>query len=86
MVLDCANGAAFKLGPELFRSLGVEVISIGDSPDGRNINAGCGSLHLEGLRKTRTGGEAPLLEWPLMATLTGLCLFRPTDKSSMAMG
>jgi phosphoglucosamine mutase len=51
MVLDCANGAAFKLGPELFRSLGVEVISIGDSPDGRNINAGCGSLHLEGLRK-----------------------------------
>ena len=51
MVLDCANGAAFKLGPELFRSLGAEVISIGDSPDGRNINAGCGSLHLEGLRK-----------------------------------
>jgi phosphoglucosamine mutase len=52
MVLDCANGAAFKLGPELFGSLGAEVISIGDSPDGRNINAGCGSLHLEGLRKT----------------------------------
>src|ERR1700726_4141554 len=51
MVLDCANGAAFKLGPELFRSLGAEVISMGDSPDGRNINAGCGSLHLEGLRK-----------------------------------
>ena len=36
VVLDCANGAAFKLGPELFRSLGAEVISIGDSPDGRN--------------------------------------------------
>jgi phosphoglucosamine mutase len=51
MVLDCANGAAFKLGPELFRSFSVEVISMGDSPDGRNINAGCGSLHLEGLRK-----------------------------------
>lgn len=51
MVLDCANGAAFKLGPELFRSFGVEVIPMGDSPDGRNINAGCGSLHLEGLRK-----------------------------------
>ncbi len=51
MVLDCANGAAYKLGPELFRSLGAEVITIGVSPDGRNINAGCGSLHLEPLRQ-----------------------------------
>jgi phosphoglucosamine mutase len=51
LVLDCANGAAYKLGPELFRSLGAEVIDMGVSPDGRNINAGCGSLHLEGLQK-----------------------------------
>jgi phosphoglucosamine mutase len=51
MVLDCANGAAYKLGPELFRSLGAEVVAMGVSPDGRNINAGCGSLHLEGLQK-----------------------------------
>lgn len=50
MVLDCANGAAYQLGPELFRSLGAEVVALGVSPDGRNINAGCGSLHLEGLR------------------------------------
>ncbi len=50
IALDCANGAAYKLGPELFRSLGADVKSIGVSPDGRNINAGCGSLHLEGLR------------------------------------
>jgi phosphoglucosamine mutase len=50
MVLDCANGAAYKLGPELFRSLGADVVSMGASPDGRNINAGCGSLHLEGLQ------------------------------------
>jgi phosphoglucosamine mutase len=60
MVLDCANGAAFKLAPELFRSLGVEVISICDSPDGRNINAGCGSLHLEGLRRRVLAERAPL--------------------------
>jgi len=53
IVLDCANGAAFKLGPELFRSLGVDIVAMGVSPDGRNINAGCGSLHLEGLQKTR---------------------------------
>jgi len=51
IVLDCANGAAYKLGPELFRSLGADVVAMGVSPDGRNINAGCGSLHLEGLQK-----------------------------------
>ena len=51
IVLDCANGAAYKLGPELFRSLRADVIATGVSPDGRNINAGCGSLHLEGLQK-----------------------------------
>jgi phosphoglucosamine mutase len=60
IVLDCANGAAYKLGPELFRSLGMEVISIGESPDGRNINAGCGSLHLEGLRKRVLAERATL--------------------------
>ncbi|MBZ5527010.1 MAG: phosphoglucosamine mutase [Acidobacteriia bacterium] len=51
VVLDCAHGAAYKLGPELFRSLGADVIAINVSPDGRNINAGCGSLHLEGLQE-----------------------------------
>lgn len=51
VVLDCANGAAFRLGPELFRLLGCEVIAVGTEPDGRNINAGCGSLHLENLQK-----------------------------------
>jgi phosphoglucosamine mutase len=50
MVLDCANGAAYQLGPELFRSLGADVVAMGVTPDGRNINAGCGSLHLEGLQ------------------------------------
>lgn len=51
IVLDCANGAAHKLGPDLFRSVGADVVAMGVSPDGRNINAGCGSLHLEGLQK-----------------------------------
>jgi len=51
MVLDCANGAAYQLGPELFRSLGADVVAMGVKPDGRNINAGCGSLHLEGLQE-----------------------------------
>ena len=51
VVLDCANGAAYQLGPELFRALKAEVVATGVHPDGRNINAGCGSLHLEGLQK-----------------------------------
>lgn len=51
IVLDCANGAAYKLGPALFRSLGADVVTMGVYPDGRNINDSCGSLHLEGLRE-----------------------------------
>ena len=50
IVLDCANGAASRLAPRLFRSLGADVIAINDQPDGRNINAGCGSLHPEGMQ------------------------------------
>jgi len=50
-VLDCANGAASRLGPALFRALGAEVVAIHDQPDGRNINVGCGSLHPEGLQR-----------------------------------
>lgn len=49
VVLDCANGAAHRVAPELFRRLGADVIAINKRPDGKNINAGCGSEHLEGL-------------------------------------
>lgn len=51
MVLDCANGAATQLGPELFRRLGATVHVIGCSPDGKNINDNCGALHVDGLRQ-----------------------------------
>jgi len=51
VVVDCANGAAYKTTPWLLRELGAEVISINDEPDGININSGCGALHMEGLRK-----------------------------------
>lgn len=43
VVLDCANGAAYKVAPAALWELGAEVITIGDKPDGMNINAGCGS-------------------------------------------
>jgi len=49
-VVDCANGAASKLAPRLFSGLGLEITAINDNPNGRNINADCGSLHLDGLR------------------------------------
>jgi phosphoglucosamine mutase len=51
IVLDCANGAASKLAPRLFRSLGAEVVAMNDTPDGRNINAGCGSLHPQAMQR-----------------------------------
>src|SRR5216684_1646088 len=60
IVLDCANGAAYKLGPELFRSLGADVVAMGATPDGRNINAGCGSLYLEGLQQRVVAERATL--------------------------
>lgn len=47
IVLDCANGAAYKVAPAVLEELGAEVISVGVKPNGTNINAGCGSLHPE---------------------------------------
>jgi len=50
IVLDCANGAAYKVSPIIFQELGAEVITIGVEPDGININTQCGSLNPELLR------------------------------------
>ena len=47
VVLDCANGATYRAAPAIFERLGAEVETIGVEPDGRNINAGCGSTHIE---------------------------------------
>ncbi|HEU5460317.1 MAG TPA: phosphoglucosamine mutase, partial [Pyrinomonadaceae bacterium] len=51
IVIDCANGASSILAPSLFSRLGAKVIAINASPDGRNINRDCGSLHIESLQK-----------------------------------
>ncbi|HUS20908.1 MAG TPA: phosphoglucosamine mutase [Aeromicrobium sp.] len=51
VVLDCANGAAHRVGPVAFERLGATVIAIHDQPDGLNINENCGSTHLGDLRK-----------------------------------
>ncbi len=51
LAIDCGNGAAWQLGPELFRSLGAELVEIGCEPNGRNINLNCGALHVDGLSR-----------------------------------
>ena len=52
ILLDCANGATYRAAPEIFRRLGAEVEVLADQPDGRNINDGCGSTHLELIART----------------------------------
>ncbi len=51
VVVDCANGAAYKITPTVLRELGADIITIGDKPDGVNINLKCGSLHPETLQR-----------------------------------
>jgi phosphoglucosamine mutase len=59
VLLDCANGATSHVAPEIFRRLGASVEVIADAPDGRNINDGCGSTHIELLAdRMRTGAHA----------------------------
>jgi phosphoglucosamine mutase len=62
VLVDCANGAATAEAPELFRSLGVQATFIHVSPDGKNINEGCGALHPETLGKVvaESGGKFDL--------------------------
>lgn len=49
VLLDCANGATFRAAPEIFRRLGATVTVVAHEPDGRNINEGCGSTHVDAL-------------------------------------
>ena len=59
VLLDCANGATYHVAPEIFRRLGARVTVTADAPDGRNINAGCGSTHIEALaERVLEGGHA----------------------------
>jgi phosphoglucosamine mutase len=60
VVLDCANGAAHRAGPAIFERLGATVETIGAEPDGRNINAGCGSTHLGPLAERVAASDAEI--------------------------
>jgi phosphoglucosamine mutase len=56
VLLDCANGATYQVAPEIFRRLGAHVTVLADAPDGRNINADCGSTHLHALARAVPAG------------------------------
>lgn len=59
VLIDCANGATYKVAPEIFRRLGADVTVVAAIPDGRNINAECGSTHIASLGdRVRAGGHA----------------------------
>lgn len=51
IVLDCANGAAYQVGPAVFTELGADVVKLACAPDGLNINRDCGSTHPEALQR-----------------------------------
>jgi phosphoglucosamine mutase len=57
VLLDCANGATYRAGPEIFRRLGAHVETLADQPDGRNINDGCGSTSLELITERVSSGS-----------------------------
>lgn len=76
LVVDCANGASYRLAPALFRHLGAEVIPIGCSPDGRNINLNCGALHLDNLK-------AAVLE---MKATAGVAFDGDADRAMLVSG
>ena len=60
IVLDCANGATYHVAPSVFRELGAEVIEMGVSPDGLNINLGCGATDLTALQEKVLSSSADL--------------------------
>ena len=73
VVVDCANGAAYRAAPEVLWELGAEVVPIGTAPDGKNINDQCGSTH------PRTAAEAVVAHGAHM----GICLDGDADRVMM---
>ena len=55
VLLDCANGATHRVAPEIFRRLGADVDAVAVEPDGRNINLGCGSTHVDAMAEGING-------------------------------
>ena len=60
IAVDCANGAAYQVAPAAFWELGAEIVSVGVSPNGKNINAACGSTHIGLLQETVVASGADI--------------------------
>jgi phosphoglucosamine mutase len=60
LMVDCGNGASYRLAPALFERLGAQVTTLNAAPNGRNINLDSGALHVEGLREATAGAGAGL--------------------------
>ncbi|MCB9557684.1 MAG: phosphoglucosamine mutase [Deltaproteobacteria bacterium] len=60
LVIDCANGAAFRVGPTIFEELGAKITALGVSPNGENINDGCGALYPQRLQEAVIKEQAHL--------------------------
>lgn len=60
IALDCANGAAYRVAPKVFQQAGADVFAVYTTPDGRNINRGCGSTHMDHLRLIVREGDYDL--------------------------
>ncbi|HEY3435346.1 MAG TPA: phosphoglucosamine mutase [Solirubrobacterales bacterium] len=60
VILDCANGATYRAAPAIFERLGAEIETLAVEPDGRNINAGCGSTHIDALAERVVASEAEI--------------------------
>lgn len=76
LVVDCANGAAYRMAPMIFEELGAEVIALGVSPNGTNINQACGAMHPELCAETVTKYRADL----------GICLDGDGDRLVLVDG
>ncbi|CAM3189858.1 phosphoglucosamine mutase [Deinococcus saxicola] len=60
IVLDCANGAAYRVAPKVFQAAGADVFAVYTTPDGRNINRSCGSTHMDHLQAMVRNGDYDL--------------------------
>jgi len=76
IVIDCAHGAAYQVGPKVFKELGAEVVTVGVEPDGRNINEGVGAMHPEYAASLVKSAGADL----------GLCLDGDADRLILVDG
>ena len=85
VVVDCANGAAYHVAPQVFEELGADVMAIGVEPNGRNINDKCGAMHPEAMAEVVRREGAALGDCPRRRRRSAHPGRRDTDRSSTAI-